>query len=42
MKTAFEHGTIIEILKNSIEVEKWIDPGFQEFIDTELSPVIQK
>jgi hypothetical protein len=42
MKTAFELGTINEIWKN-IEVEKWFDPAFQEFIDKELlTPVAKK
>jgi hypothetical protein len=39
MKSAFRHGTISEIWKNNIEVEKWFDPAFQEFIDKELVPV---
>jgi hypothetical protein len=38
MKSAFQYGTISEIWKNNIEVEKWFDPAFQEFIDKELSP----
>jgi hypothetical protein len=42
MKTAFERGTIAEIWKN-IEVEKWFDPAFQEFINKELlTPVVKK
>lgn len=42
MKTAFERGTINQIWKNNIEVEKWFDPVFQEFIDKELSPTTKK
>ncbi len=38
MKSAFKHGTISEIWK-SIEVEKWFDPAFQEFIDKEVISV---
>jgi hypothetical protein len=42
MKSAFEQGTIAEIWKN-IEVEKWFDPAFQEFINKELlTPVVKK
>ena len=39
MKSAFRHGTISQIWKNNIEVEKWFDPAFQEFIDKELVSV---
>jgi hypothetical protein len=41
MKSAFGQGTISEIWKN-IEVEKWFDPAFQEFIDKELAEVVKK
>jgi hypothetical protein len=37
MKSAFQHGTISKIWQN-IEVEKWFDPAFEEFINKELSP----
>ena len=37
--SAFQHGNIYEIWKNNIEVEKWFDPAFQEFIDKELVSV---
>jgi hypothetical protein len=37
MKSTFERGTIAEIYKNNIEVEKWFDPAFQEFIVKELA-----
>ena len=40
MKSAFEQGTISEIWKN-IEVEKWFDPAFEEFINKELIPTIK-
>ena len=36
MKSAFEQGTIKDIWKNKIEMEKWFDPAFQEFIDKEV------
>jgi len=39
MKSAFRYGTISQIWKNNIEVEKWFDPAFQEFIDKELVSV---
>ena len=39
MKSAFRHGTISQTWKNNIEVEKWFDPAFQEFIDKELVSV---
>ena len=37
MKSAFRHGNIREIWKNNVEVEKWFDPAFQEFINKELA-----
>jgi hypothetical protein len=40
MKSAFEQGTISEIWKN-IEVEKWFDPAFEEFINKELIPTVK-
>jgi hypothetical protein len=40
MKSAFEQGTISDIWKN-IEVEKWFDPAFEEFINKELIPIIK-
>ena len=39
MKSAFRHATISQTWKNNIEVEKWFDPAFQEFIDKELVSV---
>jgi hypothetical protein len=42
MKSAFEQGTINEIWKSKIEMEKWFDPAFQEFIDKELIPLRKK
>jgi hypothetical protein len=41
IKTVFERGKINEIWKN-IELEKWFDPAFQEFVDRELSHAIRK
>src|SRR5438093_7387905 len=31
MKSAFEEGSIKEIWKSKIEVEKWFDPAFQSY-----------
>ena len=36
MKSAFEEGSIKEIWESHIEMEKWFDPAFQEFVDREL------
>lgn len=42
MKSAFDQGMIKEIWKNKIEMEKWFDPAFQEFVDKELVPLSNK
>jgi hypothetical protein len=42
MKSAFEQGTIKEIWKSKIEMGKWFDPAFQEFVDKELLPLGKK
>ena len=39
MKSSFDQGMIKEIWKNKIEMEKWFDPAFQEFVDKELIPL---
>ncbi len=39
MNSAFEQGKIKEIWQSNIEMEKWFDPAFQEFIDKELIPM---
>ena len=36
MKSGFEQGSIKEIWESNIEMEKWFDPAFQEFVDREL------
>jgi hypothetical protein len=38
MKSAFQEGEIMQIWENTIEMEKWFDPAFQEFVDKELIP----
>jgi hypothetical protein len=35
-------GTISQIWTNNVEVEKWFDPAFQEFIDKEIASVTTK
>jgi hypothetical protein len=42
MKSAFDQGMIKEIWKDKIEMEKWFDPAFQEFVDKELIPLGNK
>jgi hypothetical protein len=42
IKSAFDQGTIRDIWKNNIEMEKWFDPAFQEFINRELIPMDKK
>jgi hypothetical protein len=38
MKSAFKEGEIMQIWENTIEMEKWFDPAFQQFVDKELIP----
>jgi hypothetical protein len=42
MKSAFEEGSIREIWESYIEMEKWFDPAFQEFVDRELITTAKK
>jgi hypothetical protein len=42
MKSAFDQGLIKEIWKTKIEMEKWFDPAFQDFVDKELIPLSNK
>jgi hypothetical protein len=42
MKSAFDQEMIKEIWKDKIEMEKWFDPAFQEFVDNELIPLGNK
>ena len=37
MKTAFEQGTLGEMWESKIEMEKWFDPAFQEFVNRKLA-----
>ena len=36
MKSSFEQGQIREYWKSNIELDKWFDPAFSEFIDKEI------
>jgi hypothetical protein len=38
MKSSFAQGEIMEIWQRTIEMEKWFDPTFQEFVNRELIP----
>ena len=42
MKSAFEQGKIKEYWEINLEVEKWFDPAFEEFINKELTPAVTK
>lgn len=42
MKSAFQYGSLYDIWKNNIELEKWFDPGFQEFINKEVIPTVRR
>jgi len=42
MKSAFDQGLIKDIWKSKIEMEKWFDPAFQEFVDKELISLSKK
>ena len=38
-KSAFKEGRLMEIWQTTIEMEKWFDPAFHDFINTEIVPV---
>ena len=42
MKSIFERGKIKEYWEINLEVEKWFDPAFEEFINKELIPAVAK
>jgi hypothetical protein len=42
MRSAFEQGKIKEYWESNLEVEKWFDPAFEEFINKELTPAATK
>jgi hypothetical protein len=43
MRSCFEQGKIREYWESGLELEKWFDPGFEEFIDKEIIiPTVKK
>ena len=42
MRTCFEQGKMRELWKSDLELEKWFDPSFQEFVNKELTLTISK
>ena len=42
MKSIFEQGKIKEYWEINLEVERWFDPAFEEFINKELIPAVAK
>lgn len=42
MKSAFEQGTIKDLWISNIDMEKWFDPDFQNFVENELIPIGKK
>jgi hypothetical protein len=42
MRTCFEQGKMREYWESDLELEKWFDPSFQEFVNKELTLTISK
>jgi hypothetical protein len=42
MKSSFLQGEIMQIWENTIEMEKWFDPAFHEFVEKQLIPTEAK
>jgi len=42
IKNAFRPGTLKEIWEKKIEVEKWFDPAFQDFINRKFESESKK
>ena len=40
-KICFSTGTIFDIWKSYVELEKWFDPAFPEFINKEIVPTLK-
>ena len=38
-KSAFKEGRLMEIWQTTIEMDKWFDPAFHDFINREIVPV---
>ena len=41
-KSAFKQGGLMEIWQRTIEMEKWFDPAFHDFINREIVPVTRQ
>jgi len=41
-KSAFNQGSLMEIWQKTIEMEKWFDPAFHDFINKEIVPVTRQ
>jgi hypothetical protein len=35
-KNAFRHGTLKEIWEKHVDLEKWFDPAFEDFVNKEV------
>jgi hypothetical protein len=42
MRTCFEEDKILEYWKGDLELEKWFDPAFKDFINKEIIPAIKE
>ena len=42
MTACFEKGKIIEYWKSDLELEKWFDPSFEEYINKEIIPTVKE
>ena len=41
MRSCFEQGKLREYWESDLELEKWFDPSFQEFVNKELAGTIK-
>jgi hypothetical protein len=41
-KNLLEKGKIIEYWKSDLELEKWFDPAFEEFINKEIISTVKE
>jgi hypothetical protein len=41
MRSCFEQGKIREYWESDLELEKWFDPAFEEFVNKELTATIK-
>ena len=42
IKQSFQHGVIYKIWKNNIQLEKWFDQIFQEFVNRDVISATKK